>query len=95
MREQLIQNFSAIFQTDAQKMKKVFEALEGQIESTAYLLRMLANNAGKWQFLREEGYIRFVDLNFGRTFERARLQVQADAEATQAALQAWNNSTSP
>lgn len=93
-REQFTQNFSAVFQTDDQKMQKLFEALDGQMESTAYLLRLLADNQGGWKFLREEGAIQFTDLNFGRTFERARLQVRNDAEATQTALQIWNNATS-
>lgn len=93
-RDQFAQSFSAVFQTDDQKMQKLFESLDGQMESTAYLLRMLAEAQGKWKFLREEGLIQFTDLNFGRSFERARLQVRNDAEATQAALQTWNNATS-
>ena len=71
-------------------MEKVFVALEGQMESTGFLLRMLAENHGKWRFLTENGTIHFVDLTFGTSFKRAEAQVVKDRETTEAAIQEWN-----
>src|SRR5262249_23460859 len=76
LREALAKSFAGIFRNDPVKTAKVFEALNGEVESCRYVLQLLENETDKWKF--SNGGIALIDDEFTRKFERAQRQVRED-----------------
>lgn len=89
----LVKGFPSMFRTDAKRTAKVFEALNGELESCRFFLHTITEHSDRWKFAG--GGIAILDDNFARQFERARLQWQDDSQATEAALRAWNEAVGP
>jgi hypothetical protein len=80
---------------DPAKAKKVFESLDGKIESSRYFLSIAQEQAEGWKFDPHTGQFGFSNEDFSRRFRRAQEQVRADGEALEAALRAWNEAIAP
>jgi hypothetical protein len=93
LRDTLVKSFPGIFRSDSAKTVKVFDSLNGQVESCRYVLRLLENETDKWKF--SDGGIALTDDEFARKLERAQRQVRDDVRATETALREWHEAIGP
>jgi hypothetical protein len=90
VQETLAKALPSTLQSESARLKKVFRALDGQLESTRFLLELLTKNTDKWRLAPGERRILFTDTDFADQFKRAELQVIEDRDATEKALQPLN-----
>jgi hypothetical protein len=93
LREALIKNYGSIFRQNPKKTANVFSALNTEIKSTQFAMRMLASEGDNWRF--SNGRILLIDPDFARRFENAQRQTREDAQQTDAALRAWREAIGP
>ena len=93
LREALVKNFPSIFRQNPTKTANVFTALDTEIKSTRYAMRMLTTEGNNWRF--SNGQILLIDPDFAKRFDDAHRQVREDAQQTDAALRAWREAIGP
>jgi hypothetical protein len=89
----LLKGFPGMFRNNPVKTKKVLEAMDREIQSSRFALRLLITESDKWKF--SGGNIALTDDDFARAFEKAFRQVREDQLETQEALRAWQEAVGP
>lgn len=93
LRETLVKGFPGIFRHNPAKSANVFNAVDGEIKSSRFAMRLLAGESDKWKF--SSGQILLTDDDFARRFENAHRQIREDIQQTDAALRAWREAIGP
>ena len=93
LRDALINNYPSIFRQNPKKTANVFAALNTEIKSTQFAMRMLTSEGDNWRF--SNGRVLLTDPDFARRFDDAHRQVREDAQQTDAALRAWREAVGP
>ena len=93
LRDALVKNFPGIFRNNPVKSANVFNAVDGEIKSSRFAMRLLAGESDKWKF--SGGQILLTDDEFARRFENAHRQIREDIQQTDAALRAWREAIGP
>lgn len=93
LREALVKGFPGIFRNNPVKSANVFSAVDGEITSSRFAMRLLVGESDKWKF--SGGRIVLMDDDFARRFENAHRQIREDIQQTDAALRAWREAIGP
>jgi hypothetical protein len=91
--EALVKGFPGILRHNPVKSANVFNAVDGEIKSSRFAMRLLAGESDKWKF--SGGRIVLMDDDFARRFENAHRQIREDIQQTDAALRAWREAIGP
>jgi hypothetical protein len=93
LRAALVKDFPSIYRQNPKKTASVFSALNTEIKSTRYAMRILTSEGDNWRF--SNGQILLIDPDFAKRFENANRQIREDAQQTDAVLRAWREAIGP